>query len=192
MPFVSTAKSISRKTPNFINLSVKSLIAIQKHKENWDQLCLELMQIRIRREGRTEAVEGLTAEETFFDLARAIAFYGSEPSDEDVEGLKSCVSKMFEEFHNTIDIVNFWKNEHEIKKLEALLRDIFCFQMLIRQLMRVKRLCRKLCLLQKLGMSKSLMVRRTNESQVHDIEFTYSKSKRRTAGLSSSVTAQFH
>ena len=35
--------------------------------------------------------------------------------------MKSCVSKMFEEFHSTIDIVNFWKNDHEIKKLRSTL-----------------------------------------------------------------------
>ena len=105
------------------SLSEKLDSAIQKHKENWDQLCLELMDIREKAsEGRTETVEGLSAEETpFFDLARAIAFNGSEPKDHDIERLKECVSSMFEEFHNTIDIVNFWKNEHEIKKLRATL-----------------------------------------------------------------------
>ena len=105
------------------SLSEKLDSAIQKHKENWDQLCLELLEIREKAsEGRTETVEGLSAEETpFFDLARAIAFNGSEPTAEDVEGLKSCVSNMFEEFHNTIYIVNFWKNDHEIKKLRSTL-----------------------------------------------------------------------
>lgn len=104
-------------------LSEKLDNAIQKHKENWDQLCLELMDIREQaKEGRTEPVEGLDVEETpFFDLARTIAFNGVEPEDEDIETLKSCVRSMFEEFHNTIDIVNFWKNDPEVKKLRSAL-----------------------------------------------------------------------
>ena len=108
-------------------LSEKLDSVIQKHKENWDQLCLELMDIRRKAsEGRTEVVEGLSAKETpFFDLAKAIAFNGTDntsgPTDEEKDSLKSCVSKMFEEFHSTIDIVNFWKNDHEIKKLRSTL-----------------------------------------------------------------------
>lgn len=108
--------------PAFYNtLSEKLDKAIQKHKENWDQLCLELMDIREKAsEGRTEAVEGLDVEETpFFDLARTIAFNGSEPDAEELEQLKSCVRNMFEEFLSTIDIVNFWQNDHEVKKLRS-------------------------------------------------------------------------
>lgn len=102
-------------------LSEKLDNAIQKHKDKWDQLCLELLDIREKAsEGRTEAVEGLNVEETpFFDLARTIAFNGSKAADEELDQLKSCVRKMFEEFHSTIDIVNFWQNDHEIKKLRS-------------------------------------------------------------------------
>ena len=104
-------------------LSEKLDKAIQKHKDNWDQLCLDLMNIREKAsEGRTEPVEGLDVEETpFFDLARTIAFNGSEPDAAELENLKSCVRNMFEEFHSTIDIVNFWRNDHEIKKLRSAL-----------------------------------------------------------------------
>ena len=102
-------------------LSEKLDSAIQKHKDNWEQLCLDLLDIRTQAsEGRTETVDGLDVEETpFYELVRTVVFADAAPQKDELTKLKTCIKNMFDEFQNTLDIVNFWQNDHEIKKLRS-------------------------------------------------------------------------
>lgn len=107
-------------------LSEKLDAAIQKHKQDWEQLLLELDKIRNEAEiGRTDIIEGLGKREApFFDLIKDIAYSGSDITNLNSGLLKQCVQDICETFQNTIDIVNFWQNNFEVKKLRAALTKI--------------------------------------------------------------------
>ena len=107
-------------------LSEKLDAAIQKHKQDWDQLLLELDKIREdAKQGRTEIIEGLKKEEApFFDLINVIAYDKNTMTESDTGIVKQCVKDMYETFQNTIDIINFWQNAFEVKKLRSSLTKI--------------------------------------------------------------------
>ncbi len=110
----------------FKTVSEKLDAAIQKHKDSWEQLCLELINIREETlEGRTGQIEGLDpAEAPFYDLILMIAYKGSEVAKSSQNAIKDAVKQIYEEFQNTIDIVNFWQQKHEVRQLNARLKKI--------------------------------------------------------------------
>jgi type I restriction enzyme R subunit len=76
-------------------------------------------------EGRTGQIEGLDpAEAPFYDLILIIAYNGSEVSNSSQSAIKDAVKQIYEEFQNTIDIVNFWQQKHEVRQLNARLKKI--------------------------------------------------------------------
>ena len=109
-------------------LSEKLEALIQKHKDDWNQLYLELKDLRDEAErGRQDEIEGVSATEApFYDLIGKIA-YGGEIPEEDSEQIKSLVSDVVNEFQKTIDIINFWDNGFEVEKLKGQLSDLMLF-----------------------------------------------------------------
>lgn len=107
-------------------LSERLDVAIQQHKQNWDQLLLEFSDIREQaKEGRKETSDGIKKEDApFFDLINLLAFDKAEMTKGDMDIVKDCVRKMLEAICDTIDIINFWNNFSEIKKLRATLTKI--------------------------------------------------------------------
>ena len=110
----------------FKTISEKLDAAIQKYKNNWDQLCIELNDLREKTlEGRSQEIEGIEpAEAPFFDLLIMIAY-----KDENFDGLdlvpaKSAVKQIYEAFADTIDIVNFWQQSFEVQQLASKIKRI--------------------------------------------------------------------
>lgn len=110
----------------FKTISEKLDAAIQKYKDNWEQLCLELNNLRKDTlEGRTGKIEGIDpVEAPFFDLIVMIAYDSEELEKGVLEPMKKAVKEIYEEFQNTIDIVNFWQQKHEVRQLNGRLKKI--------------------------------------------------------------------
>lgn len=110
----------------FKTISEKLDAAIQKHKTSWDQLVATLFDIREEaRQGRQDNSDGVAPEEApFYDLIKMACFEGRAPTEIQKAAMKKAVSQMYEAFENTIDIVNFWQNNYEIKKLRSELTNI--------------------------------------------------------------------
>jgi type I restriction enzyme R subunit len=107
-------------------LSEKLDALIQKHREDWNQLCVELNKLRDEaRTGRVQTEEGISVHEApFYDLIGQIAF-GKEgiPAGHKTK-IQELVKKIIEKLQNTIDIINFWSNGFEISKLRGDLSDL--------------------------------------------------------------------
>lgn len=110
----------------FKTISEKLDTAIQKYKDNWEQLCLELNTLRAETlEGRTGQIDGIDpVEAPFFDLVAMIAYDSAEIDKSAIEPIKKSVKAIYEEFQNTIDIVNFWQQKHEVRQLNGRLKKI--------------------------------------------------------------------
>ena len=107
-------------------LSEKMDALIQKHREDWDLLCGELSKLREEaRVGRVETEDGVSIQEApFYDLIGQIAF-GKAGIPSDHKGkVQQLVKGIIEKLQNTIDIINFWSNGHEINKLRGDLSDL--------------------------------------------------------------------
>ncbi|MEI6092776.1 MAG: HsdR family type I site-specific deoxyribonuclease [bacterium] len=110
------------------NISEKLDNAIKKYEEDWEQLYQDLFSLRSEaHEGRKNIIDGLEPSEApFYDLIKVLG-YGSndyEVGQSDDKKIKDTIRKMYEEFQNTIDIVNFWNNSSEKKKLRSSLSQI--------------------------------------------------------------------
>ncbi len=110
------------------NISEKLDEAIKKHKEDWEQLCQDLFVIRSEaHEGRKDVIDGLDPSEApFYDLIKTLS-YGKDVCDLDPKEdkkIKNTIRKIYEEFQNTIDIINFWNNSSEKRKLRSSLSQI--------------------------------------------------------------------
>jgi type I restriction enzyme, R subunit len=112
----------------YAKLSEKLEALIQKHKEDWDQLCLSLTEVRDEaKKGREDEIEGVTATEApFYDLTVKLAFGGNIPQELD-DRVKQLMREVIEEFQKTIDIINFWNNGFEVEKLKGRLSDLMLF-----------------------------------------------------------------
>lgn len=110
----------------FQSLSDKLDAALEKHKDHWDQLCIELYQLRSQAiTGRTTTIEGLdTNEMAFYDLIVQIAYDKSELNKQQSKKLVEFVHKAIEELSDFIDIINFWENPAEVKNLRGKLTDL--------------------------------------------------------------------
>ena len=71
-------------------------------------------------EGRKEAVEGLTKEETtFYDYVLQLAYGGGEVPSADRMSLQKLMSRIVEMLQDTIDVLDFWKKPVEVRKLRG-------------------------------------------------------------------------
>ena len=110
-------------------ISEKLEAIIQKHKDNWDELCAELFSLRTEvQEGRKDDIEGVDPKAApFYDLMGNLAFgSGGFPHDQ-VEAGRQLVSDVMAELEKTIDIINFWGNMPEVSKLRGRLTDKMLF-----------------------------------------------------------------
>ncbi len=105
-------------------LSEKLETLIQQHKENWDQLSLDLADVREEaKAGRKEEIDGVTSTAApFYGLIAKLAFAGEIPTEHQSQ-VKQLVGDVVEEFQKTIDIINFWNNGFEVEKLKGKLSD---------------------------------------------------------------------
>ena len=112
----------------YAKLSEKLEALIQKHKDDWDQLCLDLSDVRDdAQKGREDEIEGITATAApFFGLVIKLAFRNDMPKEHDSR-VKQLVRDVVEEFQKTIDIINFWNNGFEVEKLKGRLSDLMLF-----------------------------------------------------------------
>ena len=112
----------------FESLSDKLEALIQKHKEDWDQLCLDLSDLRgDAQKGREDEIEGVNATQApFYGLIAKLAYNGKISNGDDSR-IKVLVRDVIEEFEKTIDIVNFWNNGSEIDKLKGRLSDLMLY-----------------------------------------------------------------
>ena len=110
----------------FQRLSEKLESLIKKHKDDWDQLTLELTELRDEvKEGRKEDESALSTKEApFYDRIIQIAF-GKQVVKEDQKTLiRQMVSEVFALVRGRIGIINFWKNNYEIDRMKGDLSDL--------------------------------------------------------------------
>ena len=113
----------------YARLSEKLEAVIQKHKEDWDELCAELFDIRAEVEsGRKDDIEGVDAKAApFYDLMGKIAFGDTGFPPDHLDAAKQLVADVMTELAKTIDIINFWSNMPEVSKLRGQLTDTLLF-----------------------------------------------------------------
>ncbi len=97
---------------------------IRKYQEDWDKLAeqLELLSEEVVK-GREEEGDA-SIEAPFRDLITEMAFNSGPMSKQDVEILKDVTQKLLEKIRNSIGIVDFWNNGHEVKALKGDISDI--------------------------------------------------------------------
>jgi len=102
-------------------LSEKLEQLIQQHQDNWKMLADEYEKLRAEAtEGRKTAHQGMTKEATtFYDHVVQITFDDGQVPAEHVDALKSLILKIVELLQGTIDIIDFWKKQIEVKKLRG-------------------------------------------------------------------------
>lgn len=107
-------------------LSEKLDALIQKHREDWDQLCGELNKLREEaKSGRVETEDGISIKEApFYDLIGRIAFGKNGIPAEHKATVQHLVKQVIDKLQNTIDIINFWSKGDEISKLRGDLSDL--------------------------------------------------------------------
>ncbi len=102
-------------------LSDKLEKLIQAQKENWEAIAEGCELLRREAEaGRTTVHEGLTKEATtFYDYVAQLAFTGAAVPADRIQPLKDLMVRVVEILQGTIDIIDFWKNPIEVKKLRG-------------------------------------------------------------------------
>lgn len=113
----------------YAKLSEKLEALIQKHKEDWDALQQELSGLRDEAiAGRDGAIEGITITHApFYDLIGMNGFKDGEILDAHKETLKKLVRDVVDILRSKIDIINFWEQDFEVKKLKGELSDLIIF-----------------------------------------------------------------
>lgn len=107
-------------------LSEKLELLIQRYKENWDELCKHLFELREEAEtGRKEEKDPRSG--PFFDLIGQIAFGKDGVPAEHLETVTGLVAAILEMMKRTIGIINFWSNAPEVSKLKGELSDLLLF-----------------------------------------------------------------
>ncbi len=109
-------------------LSQKLEALLQQYRDNWDQLCQKLLDLRAEAAaGRQEEIEGVGPQAApFYDLIGQIAFAGEIPPQH-VPQVKKLVDQVLDRLIDTIGIVDFWRNEPEIRSLRGNLTDLMLF-----------------------------------------------------------------
>ncbi len=110
----------------YTKISEKLEALIQKHKENWDELCAELFSLRTDvQAGRQDDIEGVDAKAApFYDLTGRLAFGDAGFPPDHAAAAKQLVADVMTELEKTIDIINFWNNMPEVSTLRGRLTDM--------------------------------------------------------------------
>jgi len=107
-------------------LSEKLESLIKKHKDDWDQLRLDLTALRDEViEPVKPGPEGTNPKEApFYRLVLMVAFGSREVTDQQKQQIKQMVSEAFFLIKERISIINFWKNGYEIDSMKGELSDL--------------------------------------------------------------------
>lgn len=105
---------------------------LERYRGNWEFQVEELQKVRDDlAEGRAKETEqtGLSEQELpFFDLIKELAFKAQEPTEEQVDGLKTLTKKVIHHIQDAINKPNFWRGrDSEIRKLQGELDDLLDF-----------------------------------------------------------------
>ncbi|MCK4624776.1 MAG: type I restriction endonuclease subunit R [Phycisphaerae bacterium] len=113
----------------YAKLSEKLETLIKKHRDDWEQLSLELGGLRDEvQAGRQDGVDGVTATQApFYDLIGQIAFGEGGIPDDHAESVKQLVRDVIDKLHASINIINFWSNGFEVNKLKGELADLLLY-----------------------------------------------------------------
>ncbi len=110
----------------FATLSEKLEALIKKYKDDWDELCHSLFDLRKKAEtGRKEEVEGVSAKAApFYDLIGQAAFGKAGIPAEHQDRAKQLVGDVVRQLRSAIDIIDFWSNGPEVSSLKGTLSDL--------------------------------------------------------------------
>ncbi|SEA16537.1 type I restriction enzyme, R subunit [Desulfuromusa kysingii] len=110
----------------YAKLSEKLETLMKKHQEDWDQLSIELKELRDEvKEGRKESDSDLDIKQApFYDLIIQIAFGKDDVNPEQAAQIKQMVIEAFALVKERINIINFWKNGYEIDRMKGDLSDL--------------------------------------------------------------------
>lgn len=103
---------------------------IQKYKNDWEQLCIELGSLRHEVEqGRKSGDDGgmEAGDRPFFDLICHLAFGTQGCPENQREKVIELVKRTIDSLQDTIGIVNFWTRPVDVSALRGELSDIFLF-----------------------------------------------------------------
>ena len=107
-------------------LSEKLDLLIQKYKDNWDELCKYLYELRTEAErGRKDEKDPRSG--PFFALIGQIAFGKTGVPQENEASVTELVDKILEKMKRTIGIINFWSNLPEVSKLKGEMSDLMVY-----------------------------------------------------------------
>jgi type I restriction enzyme R subunit len=99
---------------------------IQKYKDDWDELCRHLFDLRCEAEaGRKDEKDPRSG--PFFDLIGQIAFEKDGMPLDQASTVAGLVAQVLEKLKRTIGIINFWGNSPEVSKLKGELSDLLLF-----------------------------------------------------------------
>lgn len=110
------------------NMSEKLEVLLQQHKENWDDLCEELLGLRTSaEEGRVGTEAGVESKAgAFYALIVQEAFGAKEPPKAHAEKVKSLANLVVKQLQSTIYKANFWRpNNPDLEALQGDLSDLF-------------------------------------------------------------------
>ena len=106
----------------FKRFSDKLEEVLKKYNERWDQMLLELENLRTEiDEGRGE---GTHTGDPFVDLIESIAFDG-KCSEEQRKTVCIVVDQIMDTLASTIDTLNFWDRPSQVTSLEGKLNKVF-------------------------------------------------------------------
>lgn len=104
------------------NFSEKLEEVLKKYNENWDQMLLQLEDLRAEIDKGRGADAG--SGDPFADLIIDIAFEG-ECTDADRASVKTVVDEIMDTLADTIDTLNFWDRPSQVTILEGKLNKVF-------------------------------------------------------------------
>jgi type I restriction enzyme R subunit len=107
-------------------LSEKLESLIKKHKDDWDQLRLDLTALRDEVVGPVKPDPGGSnpKEAPFYRLVLMVAFGENEVTTQQKQQVKQMVTEAFALITERISIINFWKSNYEIDSMKGELSDL--------------------------------------------------------------------
>ena len=82
-------------------------------------------EIKQGREGKESPL--LSYQMPFYDVIILYAFEGKAVDEKTGQKVAGLVEEIVEELQKTIDVINFWKKQARIRKLEGIIEDILSF-----------------------------------------------------------------
>lgn len=113
----------------FTKFNEKLESIIRQYQGHWDVLVQELEKMRDEiKQGREKADSPLPVYQMpFYDVILMLAFDGKPVDGEIRQTVAGLVEEIVEELQKTIDVVNFWKKQARVRKLEGIIEDILSF-----------------------------------------------------------------